>query len=362
MSETRRTFLGVAAAALAAAGFGVSCATAQSTVTSMPDLSSGEGNMPSLAGTSEWLNSSPLTTAGLQSGGKVVLVNFWTYTCINWLRQLPYVRAWAEKYTRHGLVVIGVHTPEFSFEHNLDNVRRAARDMRVHYPIAIDNDYAVWNAFANNSWPALYFVDAIGRIRHHHFGESAYDESERVLQQLLHEAGTNDLGPELVTVDARGAEVAADWTDLRSGETYLGLARTDNFASPGGPAQNSARVYVAPAQLTLNEWALDGNWTFQNEAVVLNEANGRILYQFHARDVNLVMGPATPGSSVRFRVLVDGVATGAAHGFDVDDQGVGTLAEQRLYQLVRQQEPIADRQFEIEFLGAGAAGYAFTFG
>jgi thiol-disulfide isomerase/thioredoxin len=362
MSGNRRTFFRAAAAALAAAGFGMSCAKAQSTVTALPDLSSSEGTMPSLAGTNEWLNSPPLTTAGLRSGSKVVLVNFWTYTCINWLRQLPYVRAWAETYTEHGLVVIGVHTPEFSFEHNIDNVRRAARDMRVQYPIAIDNDYAVWRVFANNYWPALYFVDAIGRIRHHHFGEGAYEESERVLQQLLREAGNNDLGPELVTVDARGAEVAADSSDLRSGEKYLGLARTDNFVSPGGPAQNSARVYVAPAQLSLNEWALDGNWTFQNEAVVLNEGRGRILLRFHSRDLNLVMGPGTPGTSVRFRVLVDGVAPGAAHGIDVNDQGDGTLAEQRLYQLIRQQPPIADRQFEITFLDTGAAGYAFTFG
>jgi thiol-disulfide isomerase/thioredoxin len=362
MNSNRRTFLGVAAATLAAAGFGLSCAKAQSTVTTMPDLSSSEGDMPSLDGANEWLNSAPLTTSGLRGDGKVALVNFWTYTCINWLRQLPYVRAWAQKYTGHGLVVIGVHTPEFAFEHKVENVRRAAQDMRVDYPITIDNDHAVWNAFANNYWPALYFVDAMGRIRHHHFGEGAYEESERVLQQLLREAGGNAAGPALVTVEARGPEVAADWDNLRSKENYLGLARTNNFASPGGLLRDTARVYIAPAPLRLNEWALAGNWTVRNDAVVLHDASGRIVYQLHARDVNLVMGPDTPGNSVPFRVLVDGVAPGESHGFDVDDQGFGTLADQRLYQLVRQQGPIADRRFEIEFLDSGAEGYAFTFG
>ncbi len=291
-----------------------------------------------------------------------MLVNFWTYTCINWLRQLPYVRAWAEKYRDQGLVVLGVHTPEFSFEHNLENVRRAAQDMRISYPIAIDNDYAIWNAFANNYWPALYFVDAMGRIRHHHFGEGAYEESERVLQQLLNEANAAGVGDSLVAGDARGAEVAADWEDLRSPESYLGLARTDNFASPGGAQRGSGRAYTAPPQLRLNQWALTGNWTFENEAVVLNDGAGRIAYQFHARDVHLVMGPATPGTSIDFQVFIDGQPAGAAHGFDVDEQGHGTLTDQRLYQLIRQPLPVTDRRFEIEFRGPGAAGYAFTFG
>jgi thiol-disulfide isomerase/thioredoxin len=362
VSGNRRTFIGSAAAVLAAAGFGVGCAKAQSSTTQPPAVLPTEGNLPSF-GANEWLNSAPLTGADLRGLRKVVLVNFWTYTCINWLRQLPYVRGWAEKYKDPGLVVIGVHTPEFSFEHNVDNVRRAAKAMRVDYPIAIDNDYAVWNAFANHYWPALYFVDARGRIRHHYFGEGAYEESERVIQQLLSEAGANDIGPELVTVDdARGAEVAADWDDLQSPESYLGFGRTDNFASSGGALRNNSRVYAAPAQLKFNYWALAGNWTFENEAVVLNDVNGRIAYQFHARDLHLVMGPATPGTSIGFRVLIDGLPPGAAHGFDVDDQGNGTVVEQRLYQLIRQPIPVAERRFEIEFLDSGVAAYAFTFG
>src|SRR5438874_10171845 len=347
LTPSRRTFLSGAAATLAAAGL-VGYATAQSSVSKVAELLGAERNMPQLDGATEWLNSAALTTAGLR--GKVVLVNFWTYTCINWLRQLPYVRAWEEKYRDQGLVVIGVHTPEFSFEHNIENAHRAAQDMLVSYPIAIDNNYAVWSAFGNNYWPALYFVDAMGRIRHHHFGEGAYDESERVLQQLLNEAGAREVGGDLVTVDARGAEVAADWDDLRSPESYLGLARTENFASSGGVVRGNARVYTAPTQLKLNQWALTGNWTFENEPVVLNDGNGRVVFQFHARDVNLVMGPTTPGKSVDYRVLVDGQSAAAAHGFDVDEQGHGTLTYQRLYQLVRQPLPVTERRFEIEFL------------
>jgi thiol-disulfide isomerase/thioredoxin len=359
-SGNRRHFIGAAAAALAAAGFGVGCAKAQSRTTQPPELLPTEGTLPPLDGAIEWLNSAPLTAAGLR--GKVVLVNFWTYTCINWLRQLPYVRGWADKYKDQGLVVIGVHTPEFGFEHNIDNVRWAAKDMGVDYPVAIDNDYAVWDAFTNRYWPALYFADATGRIRHHHFGEGDYEESERVIQQLLNESGAHDIGPELVAVDARGAEVAADWDDLESPENYLGVARTENFASSGGVLRSSSRVYAAPAQLTLNQWALDGNWTFENESVVLNDINGRIVSQFHARDLHLVMGPVTHGTSIRFNVLLDGLPPGAAHGFDVDDQGTGTVAEQRLYQLIRQPMPVAERRFEIEFLDSGVGAYAFTFG
>ena len=318
------------------------------------------GELPSLGGATGWLNSQPLTTAGLR--GKVVLIDFWTYTCINWLRQLPYVRAWAEKYKDHGLVVIGVHTPEFAFERDLDNVRRAAKDMRVDYPVAIDNDYAIWTAFNNSYWPALYFVDAQGHIRHHQFGEGAYEESEMILQQLLEEAGNGGIGHDLVSVDARGVEAAADWDSLRSPEIYLGYERTENFASPGGAVLDKRRVYDAPARLRLNHWALSGDWTLEQDSVVLNEANGRIAYQFHARDLHLVMGPAARGTSVRFRVLIDGQPPGDAHGTDVDDQGNGTVSEQRLYQLIRQPEPITDRQFEIEFLDSGVEAYAFTFG
>jgi thiol-disulfide isomerase/thioredoxin len=360
LNRSRRSFLGTAAVALAAAGFGVGCAKGQSSATQPPTALPTEGNFPSLVGATEWLNSAPLTGADMR--GKVILVQFWTFTCINWLRTLPYVRAWAEKYKDRGLVVIGVHTPEFSFEHNVDNVRQAANAMHVDYPIAIDNDYAIWNAFANHYWPALYFVDATGRIRHHHLGEGAYDESERVIQQLLQESGATDIGPELVTVDARGAEVAADWDDLESPENYLGFDRTENFASSGGVVRGTSRVYAAPAQLKLNQWALAGNWTFENEVVVLNEVNGRIVYQSHARDLHLVMGPATPGASIGFRVLIDGLPPGAAHGFDVDDQGNGTTTEQRLYQLIRQPTPVAERRFEIEFLDSGVGAYAFTFG
>ena len=319
-----------------------------------------EGAMPSLGGATGWLNSQPLTAAGLR--GKVVLIDFWTYTCINWLRQLPYVRAWAEKYKDQGLVVIGVHTPEFAFERDLDNVRRAARDMRVDYPIAIDNDYAIWRAFNNSYWPALYFVDAQGHIRHHQFGEGAYEESEMILQQLLEEAGNGGIGHDLVSVDARGAEAAADWGSLRSPENYLGYERTENFASPGGAVLDERRLYTGPARLRLNHWALSGDWTLEQQATVLNEANGRIAYHFHARDLHLVMGPAARGTSVRFRVLIDGQPPGAAHGIDVDEQGNGIVSEQRMYQLIRQPEPIADRHFEIEFLDSGVEAFAFTFG
>jgi thiol-disulfide isomerase/thioredoxin len=319
-----------------------------------------EGELPSLAGATGWLNSPPLTPAGLR--GKVVLIDVWTYTCINWLRTLPYVRAWAEKYNNQGLVVIGVHSPEFAFEKDVDNVRRAAKDMRVDYPIAVDSDHAVWRALNNEYWPALYFVDAQGRIRHHQFGEGDYEQSERIIQQLLAEAGNAGVGRDLVTVDVRGAEAAADWGALKSPENYVGFDRTENFASPGGPVLDKHRVYAVPAKLKLNHWALSGDWTMEKQLTVLNKPNGRIAYRFHARDLHLVMGPAARGTSVRFRVLIDGHPPGAAHGVDVDGQGNGTVTEQRLYQLIRQPNPIADRQFEIEFLDPGVEAFAFTFG
>jgi thiol-disulfide isomerase/thioredoxin len=308
----------------------------------------------------EWLNSPPLTAAGLR--GKVVLINFWTYTCINWLRTLPYVRAWAEKYRDHGLVVIGVHTPEFPFEHDIDNVRRAAQDMSVVYPIAIDNDYGIWRGFNNQYWPALYFLDAQGRVRHRQFGEGAYEQSEKVIQQLLAEAGSGSIAHDLVSVDARGVEAAADWESLKSPENYVGYGRTERFASPGGAVLGQGRVYAVPAQLRLNHWALAGDWTVEQQAAVLNKPNGRIVYRFYARDLHLVMGPTTRGTPVRFRVRIDGRPPDAAHGIDIDDQGNGTVVEQRLYQLIRQSKPVTDRQFEIEFLDPGVAAYAFTFG
>jgi thiol-disulfide isomerase/thioredoxin len=318
-----------------------------------------EGELPTFGGATGWLNSPPLTPDGLR--GKVVLVNFWTYTCINWLRQLPYVRAWAGKYSGQGLVVIGVATPEFGFEHDVENVRRAVRDTRVDYPVAIDNDYAVWGAFDNHYWPALYFADAQGQIRHHHFGEGEYQQSEMVIQQLLADAGSGT-SHDLVSVDARGAEVGADWANLRSGETYTGYDRTENFASPGGIIPAKPHLYSAPAELRLNQWALSGDWTVEDQPTRLNTANGRLAYRFHARDLNLVMGPAASVTSVRFQALLDGQPPGAAHGLDVDDQGHGTVTEQRLYQLIRQPERIADRTFEITFLDPGVETYSFTFG
>ena len=319
-----------------------------------------EGAMPSLDGATEWLNSPSLTAAGLR--GRVVLVDFWTYTCINWLRTLPYLRAWADKYQQQGLVVIGVHTPEFDFEHDLDNVRRAATDLRVDYPVVIDNDYRIWDAFANHYWPALYFVDAQGQIRHHRFGEGDYEQSEMVVQRLLIDAGAGGIGQDLVSVDARGVEAAADWDSLWSPENYVGSERSESFASPDGAVLGTRHVYAAPAGLRLNHWALSGDWTVQRLAVVLNEADGGIVYRFHARDLHLVMAPATRGTPVRFSVRIDGEAPGAGHGADVDDQGHGTVTDPRLYQLIRQPGPISERTFEITFLDPGVQAYAFTFG
>jgi thiol-disulfide isomerase/thioredoxin len=319
-----------------------------------------EGRMPSLEGATEWLNSPPLTAAELR--GKVVLVQFWTYTCINWLRTLAYVRAWAEKYQQHGLVVIGVHTPEFDFEHDLDNVRRAVTDLGVDYPVVVDNDYAIWSAFDNHYWPALYFVDAQGQIRHHRFGEGDEQQSEMVLQQLLTDAGSSGIGQDLVSVDARGAEVAADWDSLWSPENYLGYERSEHFASPDGAVLDTPHGYAAAARLRLNQWALVGDWTVERGATVLNQAEGQIVYRFHARDVHLVMAPPAWGTPVRFRVLLDGQPPGTAHGTDVDDQGHGTLTDPRLYQLLRQPGPITDHTFQITFLDPGVQAYAFTFG
>ena len=329
-----------------------------------------EGTLPSFGGATGWLNSPPLTAAGLR--GQVVLVNFCTYTCINWLRQLPYVRAWAGTYSGRGLTVIGVHTPEFGFEHDLDNVREALRDMRVGYPVAIDNDYAVWDAFANHYWPALYFADAQGRIRHHHFGEGEYQQSETIIQALLAEAeaetetgtgpGSGGAGRDPVPVDARGIEAPADWAALGSPENYTGYARTENFASPGGLVADKPHAYTVPAQLGLNHWALSGDWTIGEQAAAANEPGCQLAYRFHARDLHLVMGPAVRGTSARFRVLLDGQPPGAAHGADIDGQGHGTLTGQRLYQLIRQPGSVAERTFEITFPDTGAEAYVFTFG
>jgi thiol-disulfide isomerase/thioredoxin len=319
-----------------------------------------QSQLASLERANEWLNSPPLTASALR--GKVVLIDFWTYTCINWLRTLPYIRAWHEKYRNQGLVVVGVHAPEFTFEKNIDNVRLAVKNMRVDYPVAIDNEHVIWRAFDNQYWPALYFVDSQGHVRYHHFGEGAYDQSEMIIQELLAETAIGGIDREPALVDARGIEAAADWGSLKSPENYVGYERTQNFASPGGAMLDKPRLYALPSRLRLNDWALSGDWTVKNQAVLLNNPNGAIAYRFHARDLHLVMGPAAPGTSARFRVLIDGQPPGAAHGIDVDEQGAGTVTEQRLYQLIRQPKPIADRQFDIEFLDSGVEVFAFTFG
>jgi len=324
-----------------------------------PTEFAGQSELASLDRADAWLNSPPLTAQALR--GKVVLVDFWTYTCINWRRTLPYVRAWHEKYRSQGLVVIGVHSPEFSFEKNPSNVRWAVKEMRIDYPVAVDSEHVVWRGFRNQYWPALYFIDAQGRIRHRQFGEGAYEQSEMIIQALLTEAGARGIDRDPVSIDARGLEVAADWRDLKSPENYVGYARTENFASAGA-TPDRPRMYDLPARLRLNEWGLSGDWTMKQETAVLNKPNGRVVYRFHARDLHLVMGPAAPGTSTRFRVLIDGEPPGPAHGTDVDEQGNGTVTEQRLYQLIRQPKPIADRQFEIEFLAPGVEVFAFTFG
>jgi thiol-disulfide isomerase/thioredoxin len=321
---------------------------------------SSEGHLPGFEGATGWLGSAPLTTADLR--GKVVLTDFWTYTCINWLRTLGYVRAWADKYRDQGLVVVGVHTPEFPFEKDVDNIRQAAKDMAVQYPIAIDSNYAVWRAFSNNYWPAVYIADAEGRIRYHHFGEGAYEECERVIQQLLREAGRDDIDDDLVSVALDGFEAQADWASLKTPETYLGYEQAQNFASPGGAGLDVPRPYEVPDRLRLNHWALSGDWTVESRASVLNQADGRIAFRFHARDVHLVMGPRRRDGPVPFRVRVDGKLPGDAHGLDVDEQGEGTLSRQRLHQLIRQPGSITDRTFEITFLAPGVEAYSFTFG
>ena len=307
-----------------------------------------EGDLPSLDRATVWLNSKPLSTAELR--GKVVLIDFWTYTCINWRRTLPYVRAWADKYRQQGLVVVGVHTPEFSFERDLDRVRHAADEQRVSYPIAVDSDYAIWRAFHNEYWPALYLVDAQGHIRHQQFGEGEYLRSEQIIQQLLADAGFSDFDRSPVSVEPSGAEAAADWNNLRSAETYLGRALGEHFSSRD------------PAALQLNQWTLVGDWTRTDEYALVNKGGGKLAHRFHARDVHLIMGSATREQPVRFRALIDGQPPRAAHGLDVDESGNGTVSGPRMYQLIRQAGPIADRLIEIEFLDPDAQVFDFTFG
>jgi cytochrome c biogenesis protein CcdA/thiol-disulfide isomerase/thioredoxin len=318
-----------------------------------------EGVAPSLDGAVEWLNSKPLTTEELK--GKVVVVDFWTYSCINCLRAIPYVRAWAEKYRDHGLVVIGVHAPEFAFERNVDNIRKAIATLGIGYPVAVDNEYKIWRAFDNEYWPAHYFIDAKGRIRHHHFGEGDYDESEQVIQQLLTEAGDKSVPTGMVAVNASGAEAASAKSDVKSPETYVGYDRADHFVSPGGVVQDTSHVYAAGTP-ELNDWSLVGDWTIGNERAQSNAKNSAIVYRFHARDLHLVLGPSPDGQPVRFVVTIDGKSPGAAHGVDVDPEGNGIVTAQRLYQLVRDPDAVADHTFEIRFLDPGAQAYAFTFG
>jgi len=319
-----------------------------------------EDQLPSLAGATRWLNSEPLTVSSLR--GRPVVVEFWTFTCINWIRTLPYLRTWYEKYRHDGLVVLGVHTPEFEVERDVEHVRRAAEQMRIEYPIAVDSDYRIWRAFGNQYWPALYFADADGGIRHHRFGEGEYEYSEIVIQLLLKAAGVREVNGTLASVDARGVEAPADWNELRSGETYIGYARAENFASPGSVSWDQPEEYSLPDALPLNRWALAGDWSVGPQAAVLNASGGQIAYRFHARDLHLVMARARDAQRVRFRVLLDGDPPGAAHGIDIDEHGEGTVTGARLYQLIRQRTPVTEHTFEITFLDPGIHAYVFTFG
>jgi len=319
-----------------------------------------EGRLGSFDGATSWLNSEPLTPEGLR--GRVVLVDFWTYTCVNWLRTLPYRRAWAAKYAHAGLTVVGVHTPEFGFERDLDNVVPRTRALRVEYPVAVDSAYGVWRAFDNHFWPAIYLADAQGRIRYHHFGEGEYAMTEMAVQQLLIDAGAKDVDLDLVDVEPMGLEVAADWRTLRSPETYVGSGQATGFASADVAAFDQRHAYVAATALPLNSWDLTGTWTVARHAGILDEAGGRIAFQFQARDVNLVMGPATRGASIPFRVYLDGRLATDAVGTDVAEDASGLVDAQRTYQLIRQRGAIAERRFEIEFLDAGVEAYCFTFG
>ncbi|MHC8383509.1 cytochrome c biogenesis protein DipZ [Pseudomonas sp. LB3P14] len=319
-----------------------------------------EGNLPPLDGAVQWLNSPPLTAQALK--GKVVLVDFWTYSCINCLRTLPYVKAWAEKYRDQGLVVIGVHAPEFAFERDVGNVTKAMRDLGINYPVAIDNDYKIWRAFNNEYWPAHYFADAQGRIRYHHFGEGQYAESERVIQQLLREAGAAKVADGLINASAEGVQLAPDMNEVQSPETYVGYQRAEHFVPETSLVPDKVAAYNPPPQLALNDWSLDGQWKVGPERATSSAPASRIVYRFHARDLHLVLGPGADGKPVRFKVLVDGKAPGDAHGTDVAPDGSGSVTEQRLYQLVRQTGGVTDRTFSIEFLDSGVSAYAFTFG
>jgi thiol-disulfide isomerase/thioredoxin len=392
MTHTRRRVLGAAAATIAAGGLALSGSAAlrsntppsgerpmsdpvaegtpsgltgflRSFLHHLPGASGElpvEGQLPALTGATGWLNAEPLTPEGLR--GRVVLVDVWTYTCVNWLRTLPYIRAWDAKYAAQGLTTIGVHTPEFAFEHDVANIIAQARALRVPYPIAVDSDYGVWNAFDNHYWPAVYLADAQGQIRYHHFGEGEYAMTEMVIQQLLGEAGVEDVDPDLVSVDPVGLEVAADYQTLRSPETYLGYGQATGMAAPDGLRADEPHDYTPATRLGLNEWAPVGTWVISQRAATATAANTRLAYRFQARDVNLVMGPAVRGTAIPFRVSLDGQPATGAHGTDVDADGTGTVSEQRTYQLIRQSGPIAERVFEIALLDPGVELFCFTFG
>ncbi len=319
-----------------------------------------EGNLPPLDGAVQWLNSPPLDAQALK--GKVVLVDFWTYSCINCLRTLPYLKAWAEKYRDQGLVVIGVHAPEFAFERNVGNVSKAMKDLGINYPVAIDNEFRIWRAFNNEYWPAHYFADAQGRIRYHHFGEGAYAESERVIQQLMREAGAAKVADGLINASAEGVQLAPDMNEVQSPETYVGYQRAEHFVAETRLTPDKVTTYNPVSQLALNDWSLEGQWNVGPERATSSAPAGRIVYRFHARDLHLVLGPGADGKPVRFKVLIDGKAPGEAHGTDVAPDGSGNVTEQRLYQLVRQSGAVTDRTFSIEFLDPGVSAYAFTFG
>jgi len=319
------------------------------------------GELSSLKNADAWINPPPLTSTDLK--GKVVLIQFGTYTCINWIRTLPYIRAWKEKYSDHGLIVVGVHTPEFAFEKNIDNVRRAMTDMKIDLPIAIDNNYSIWNAFNNQYWPAIYLIDAKGRVAHRQFGEGGYEETEKMMQQLLADAGAKVINSAIIPVNGKGIETSADWGNLGSQENYLGIARTEGFLSHhSGEATGKQYAYKLPLKLQLNQWGISGDWTTDKNSIISNSSNGKIIYRFHARDLHLVMGPVVTGTKVRFRVLIDDKVPGPDHGKDIDEQGYGFADNQRLYQLIRQSGVISDHSFTIEFLDPGAEAFSFTFG
>ncbi len=363
MKTTYRALISIAIAGVVAAGISTRALAADSTsapTSGFAVLSSSRSPLMALDGAVDWVNSKPLTATDLR--GKVVLINFWAYSCINSHRMLPYIGAWANKYKDQGLVVINVQTPEFGFEHDAANVRQSVMDLKLQTPVVLDGDYKIWRAFNNDVWPALYFVDAKGVVRHQQLGEGNYDQSERVLQQLLKEAGAKNVDTGFAHVVGVGSQAEADWRDLRSPETYIGSDRTEGFASPGGLASGRTQNYAAPAQLPVNQWALAGTWSITGESATLIQEGGKLVYRFHARDLHVVMGLVKEGKPVPFRVRIDGQPPGASHGTDVDEQGWGTLGTTRLYQLIRQQGPVRDRLFEIEFQAPGVQVYSFTFG